>query len=62
MKISASFLSIKDNLKENIDLLTKCDIDYLHLDIMDGIFVKNKTWDISEIKNLPLLFKPKTRI
>ena len=52
MKISASFLSIKDNLKENIDLLTKCDIDYLHLDIMDGVFVKNKTWNISEIKNL----------
>lgn len=58
MKISASFLSIKDNLKENLDLLTKCDIDYLHLDIMDGIFVKNKTWDISEIKNLINYNKP----
>ena len=58
MKISASFLSIKDNLKENIDLLTKCDIDYLHLDIMDGIFVKNKTWNISEIKNLINYNKP----
>lgn len=58
MKISASFLSIKDNLKKNIDLLTKCDIDYLHLDIMDGIFVKNKTWDISEIKNLINYNKP----
>ena len=58
MKISASFLSIKDNLKENIDLLTKCDIDYLHLDIMDGIFVKNKTWDILEIKNLINYNKP----
>ena len=58
MKISASFLSIKDNLKENIDLLTKCDIDYIHLDIMDGIFVKNKTWDISEIKNLINYNKP----
>lgn len=58
MKISASFLSIKNNLKENIDLLTKCDIDYLHLDIMDGIFVKNKTWDISEIKNLINYNKP----
>ena len=58
MKISASFLSIKDNLKENIDLLTKCDIDYLHLDIMDGVFVKNKTWDILEIKNLINYNKP----
>ena len=52
MKISASFLSIKDNLKNNINLLTKCDIDYLHLDIMDGVFVNNKTWDILEIKDL----------
>ena len=46
MKISASFLSIKDNLKENIARLTQTDIDYLHLDIMDGNFVENKTWDI----------------
>lgn len=52
MKISASFLSIKDNLKENIAKLTKTDIDYLHLDIMDGRFVVNKTWDIEQIKNL----------
>ena len=52
MKISASFLSIKNNLKENIKLLAKSNIDYLHLDIMDGIFVPNKTWNINEIKEL----------
>jgi ribulose-phosphate 3-epimerase len=50
--ISASFLSIKDNLKENISKLTKSDIDYLHLDIMDGKFVKNSTYTIDEIKNI----------
>ena len=58
MKISASFLSIKDNLKDNINRLTKCDIDYLHLDIMDGVFVNNKTWNILEIKNLINYNKP----
>ncbi|MDD2518934.1 MAG: ribulose-phosphate 3-epimerase, partial [Bacilli bacterium] len=52
MKISASFLSIKDNLKENIEILDKTNIDYLHLDIMDGEFVNNKTYSIDEIKNL----------
>jgi len=52
MKISASYLSIKDNLKENIDKLTKCDIDYLHLDIMDGKFVSNKTKNFAEIKDI----------
>lgn len=50
--ISASFLSIKNNLKENIKKLDNTNIDYLHLDIMDGHFVLNKTWDIAEIKEL----------
>ncbi len=58
MKISASFLSIKDNIKENIVKLTNNDIDYLHLDIMDGKFVANKTWNILEIKNLINYHKP----
>lgn len=50
--LSVSFLSINDDLKENIEVLDKSDIDYLHLDIMDGIFVSNKTWDISTINDL----------
>ena len=58
MKISASFLSIKENLKENIELLTNMDIDYLHLDIMDGLFVDNKTWDINDIKKIINYNKP----
>lgn len=49
MKIAASFLSIKDDLKENINKLTECDIDYLHLDVMDGKFVVNKTLDFKQI-------------
>mgnify|MGYP000460648712 FL=1 len=58
MKISASFLSIKDNLKENIARLTQTDIDYLHLDIMDGNFVENKPWDIEQIKGIINYNKP----
>jgi len=50
MKISASYLSIKEDLKENIDKLTNCDIDYLHLDVMDGIFVENKTKDFNDLE------------
>ena len=41
--ISASFLSIKDNIKENINKLDQTSIDMLHVDIMDGKFVSNKT-------------------
>lgn len=49
MKISASFLSIENNLKEKIKKLCETEIDYLHLDIMDGVFVSNKTWSIDEM-------------
>lgn len=52
MKISASFLSIKNNLRENINILSKTSIDYMHLDIMDGKFVPNKTWSYYQIKGL----------
>ncbi len=49
MKISASFLSIKDNLEQNINKLINSNIDYLHVDIMDGQFVENKTDDYIDV-------------
>lgn len=49
MKISASFLSIKDDFKPNVEKLDKTNIDYLHLDIMDGEFVPTKTWVASQM-------------
>ena len=54
MKISASFLTI-DNI-DNVNKLVNCDIDYLHLDIMDGIFVnnKNEVLDVPHIKPLDI--------
>ena len=50
--ISASILSIKENIKQNVKLLDETTVDFLHLDIMDGKFVKNKTWDIEQIKDI----------
>lgn len=52
MKVSVSILSVKDDIKECVRNLDKTDVDYIHLDIMDGKFVCNKTWDIEEIKNI----------
>ena len=52
MKIAASFLSIKENIKEEINNLCKEDIDYLHLDVMDGIFVDNTTYNYEQFYNM----------
>lgn len=52
MEISASYLSIKENLKQNLQKLVETNINYLHADIMDGIFVPNKTDDIRDLLKL----------
>lgn len=52
MKIAASFLDIKKNTKKNVDKLDKTTIDYLHVDIMDGKFVPNKTWSFRQTKHI----------
>ena len=51
MKVSASFLS-SDNPAVDLKKLDDTDVDYIHVDIMDGIFVKNKTMPFSEMKNI----------
>ena len=50
--LSVSILGIKENTKENINKLDKLNIDYFHIDIMDGIFVENKTWEYKEVEEL----------
>lgn len=40
--ISTSILSIKENIDENLKQIDNTTTDYIHLDIMDGIFVDNK--------------------
>ena len=49
MKISTSILSVKDNLKFAIDKLNNTNTDYIHLDIMDGMFVSNTTWHVFDL-------------
>ena len=50
--LSVSILGIKEKIKKNIKKLDKMNIDYFHIDIMDGTFVENKTWKYKEIKKL----------
>lgn len=51
MKVSASFLSSKDPALD-IRKLNETDVDYIHVDIMDGKFVPNKTMPFSEMRNI----------
>ena len=39
-------------LKKNIKKLDNLKIDYFHIDIMDGIFVENITWEYKEIEKI----------
>ena len=56
MKISGSILTINNN-KEKINEMINSGIDYLHLDVMDGIFVQNKSLLYDKCKEISDLFK-----
>ena len=58
MKISSSILSASNKI-EAINKLNDTNIDYIHLDVMDGIFVDNKSFDINEIIKLVSISKKK---
>ena len=51
MKIGATFLTSK-NIPQDLRKLNDTDVDFIHVDIMDGKFVKNKTMPFSEMKNI----------
>lgn len=54
MELSVSILNSKDKT-EMIQLLNKSNISYIHLDVMDGNFVYQKSLSIKEIKILSAL-------
>ena len=52
MLISVSFLKNKDGNYETIKKLNNTSCDYIHIDIMDGKFTKNKNFEYKEIEEL----------
>ena len=49
MKISVSFLKSKYDLNETINKIENTDADYIHVDVMDGIFVANTANSFKDI-------------
>lgn len=52
MKVSVSILSKDIKASDIVKKLDGTQTDYIHIDIMDGKFVPNKTWTFSEIKKI----------
>ena len=50
MKVSVSVLSSSIKPQDIVKKLDNTQADYIHIDIMDGKFVENKTWTYSEVK------------
>ena len=52
MKVSVSILSSSIKASDIVKKLDNTNCDFIHLDIMDGKFVENKTWTYSEVKKI----------
>ena len=49
MKVAVSFIKSKYSEKETIDIINQTSADFLHVDIMDGIFAGVKNYDFEDI-------------
>ncbi|HOP66023.1 MAG TPA: ribulose-phosphate 3-epimerase [Bacilli bacterium] len=52
MKISVSFMKSLLSCKEAVKKIDATDCDYIHVDIMDGKFTKEKNYTIGELKSI----------
>jgi len=52
MKVAVSYLKSKYDLFETIEKINKTDADYIHVDVMDGLFVENITYDYKELESV----------
>ena len=53
MKIAVSYLNVKKKYMEKvISDIDKTDADFIHVDVMDGKYVKNKANSFSDIENI----------
>ena len=57
MKISGSILGLKEQTKEELKKIEQSGIDYVHIDVMDGLFVFNNSYPYEQVKNIVNDFK-----
>ena len=63
MKLSVSYLNVrKENVADVISMLDKTNVDYIHVDIMDGKYVKNKANSFSFVKDIGLFTRKRLDI
>lgn len=55
MKVSVSVLKEYDRLINTIKKVNESSADFLHIDVMDGVFVKNKKFPIEVVKDVKLI-------
>ena len=52
MKVGVSFITSDFDLETTIKKIDESNADYIHVDMMDGIFVENANFTVSEIKKM----------
>ncbi len=63
MKLSVSYLNVKKgNVADVISLLDATNVDYIHVDVMDGKYVKNKANSFSFVKDIGLFTRKRLDI
>lgn len=52
MKVGVSFLTIKEDLETTLSKIDESNADYVHVDMMDGIFVPDANYTVADIKKM----------
>lgn len=50
MKVAVSYLKSKYNLEETIEKIKRTNAEYIHVDVMDGKFVNNTTYEYKKLE------------